>query len=544
MARPEKKVSQETKVDICALNATKNMGAKKISKLEKFRRIGYNKIGRIIKKDCPGILASANGSDALTNGAAPSGVLISPPVSGELNQTGTGSSSNQWKLKDAESMLSSDFSSEAPDSDPDDYDLDPYLGGYSPIQPIQTSMLNPTDFLKGLVNGLNTTFNSRMHSWMADWADRVTRPLFPNLFPPNPQKTDLEKMMERVEEDVEKRESKAPIDLELNDEESSGNCSCALGEQNSVSVETSDQKVSTIGTESDVTGNEMHGMGIDASKHSSNVKVASDAGSVTAPEIGQTTKRVKEWKRLTSESSSGNRVTLPFDPASPPVTPDTPGVNIQPDTPPKPPSPSTVEHPTLSEGKSESSKEEDSNKSESEERQAADNKQNSEGVGVVKEQFPLIGGEGPVIVGNDSAPPLQTVDHADSGQQPPFTSGRSEPQQPPLTAPNPPTDNQQIDNGRGEDKCDLLGQVVKTETNEQSFDWSDLIVPGILIGLATALIAGVVNSFNNQNKQPETRTEVRELPNPRLNVKEKTKPAPPSLYSIQPQGDTATTRIF
>ena len=172
MGRPEKIVAQEDKVDICNLNATKNMGAKKISKLVKFKGIGYNKIGRIIK-DCPKILASAIGSDTLTR-AAPSGVLISPSVSGELNQTGTGSSSNQWKLKGAESMLSSDFSPDESDSDSDDYDLGPYLGDYSPIlQPIQTSMLNPADFLKGLVNGLNTTFNSRMHSLIADWADRV-----------------------------------------------------------------------------------------------------------------------------------------------------------------------------------------------------------------------------------------------------------------------------------------------------------------------------------------------------------------------------------
>ncbi len=58
MARPEKKVPDETKVDICKLNATDNMGAKKISKLKEFKEVGYNKIGRIIKKECPGILVS------------------------------------------------------------------------------------------------------------------------------------------------------------------------------------------------------------------------------------------------------------------------------------------------------------------------------------------------------------------------------------------------------------------------------------------------------------------------------------------------------
>ncbi len=505
--------------------------------------------------------------------------LINPTIT--LNQTSTGSPTNQWSLDGAGNIvissnskslnLGNDFLPETlDDSDSDGY--------YSPIPQLnQSSLLHPANFLKGLVDGLETTFNSRMHSWIADWTDRVTRPLFPNLFPP--QKTNLEKMMERVEKDVEKKESKAPIDLELDDEgdpgeKPSGNCSCALGKQSSITVDQSDQRGSTIGTESDVTGSGMHGREVDASKQSSNMKVASDAGPVTAPEIGQTTNRVEEWKRSTSESSSGNRVTLPFDPAPPPVTPDTPGVNIQPDTPPKPPSPSTLEHPILpppAEGKSESSQDPDSNKqnSKSGEGQVADYNQNSKGTGVVMEQFPVIGAQGSVTVGNDLAPPLQPIDHVNSGQQPPFTSGRSESQQPPLMALNPPTltalnpptltalnpptlttpttDNQQtIDDRKGEDKCDLLGQAGgKTETNQQNnFDPSDLLLPGILVGVGGLIVIGLIVSSNKEkkNKQSEARPEVSALPNPKLN--EKTKPPPPSLYSIQPQGDTAGTRIF
>ena len=355
MGRPEKIVAQEDKVDICNLNATKNMGAKKISKLVKFKGIGYNKIGRIIK-DCPKILASAIGSDTLTR-AAPSGVLISPSVSGELNQTGTGSSSNQWKLKGAESMLSSDFSPDESDSDSDDYDLGPYLGDYSPIlQPIQTSMLNPADFLKGLVNGLNTTFNSRMHSLIADWADRVTRPLFPNLFPNQREKTTNENLSEIVDK-LEKKEAKS-TERELNTADDSieetGSCSCLDDERDS--IDDSDQK-STGNADNPSVGrvivkevNHSEPPAEKAISNESSVGTSTTEPRATPPQLLEKSKQ--EQNTSIQQSVSGNLNQSPLVPPPPPLVGVSdivsPGTNNRLDTLTTPPPAGTEEKPKTS----------------------------------------------------------------------------------------------------------------------------------------------------------------------------------------------------
>ena len=537
MGRPEKIVAQEDKVDICNLNATKNMGAKKISKLKKFKEVGYNKIGRIIK-DCPKILASAIGSDTLTNRAAPSGVLISPSVSGELNQTGTGSSSNQWKLKGAESMLSSDFSPEGSDSDSDNNDMDPNLGYYSPIQPIQPSMVSPAGFLNGLVNGLNTTLNSRMHSWIADWADRVTRPLFPNLFPNQQEKTTYEKLSEIID----KRQAVKPTGRELNTADDSveetGSCSCLDDERDS--IDTSEQK-STGNADSPIVDRvnveEVNHSGPPSEKAisgESSVGTSTAGSGVAPPPLPEKSK--EEQNTSTQQSVSGNVNQSLLVPPPPPPSGESdiasPGTNNRPDTITTPPPAGTEEktkNPLDGDNRSNSTTQNHEQKPPG---------QNSAGNGTITDQYQLpIGAQVPVTVENIQAPPFKPVDHVSAVHLPGTSADASAPI-------DPSTDNHPPD-GKGEEKLDFLGQAGgRTDTNQQSFDRSDLIVPGILIGLATALIAGVVKPFNNQNKQPETRTEVRELPNPKLNVKEKKKPPPPLLYSIQLQGEAAGTRIF
>ena len=134
------------------------------------------------------------------------------------------------------------------------------------------------------------------------------------------------------------------------------------------------------------------------------------------------------------------------------------------------------------------------------------------------------------MVDNIQAPPFKPVDHVSEGQLPGTFAYASAPIDPSKDnyhslIQGPGSNSTDAPDGKGEERLDSLGQASgKTETNQHNnLSILDHLTPIILFGLGALLVGGVVKSFKNQNKnkQPETRTEVHELPNPRLNVNEK-----------------------
>lgn len=211
------------------------------------------------------------------------------------------------------------------DDEPDDLDYDlatvPY-NYYTPtwVQPpsFTPSLLNPFDAVNyAMITKSNSQIAMKatefaenlVHNWLPDHNSEVTRP----------QNTIVDKFKELAEKYLRKQEERAETESKDKDDprQGSGNCSCAQGKQNSSTVvDPSDQIVSTIGTESDVIGSEVHGKPVVASKQSLDMTVTSNAGPVTAPETGSITE--------------GNSITLPSGPAPPAGAPNDPGANIPP----------------------------------------------------------------------------------------------------------------------------------------------------------------------------------------------------------------------
>ena len=326
------------------------------------------------------------------------------------------------------------------------------------------------------------------------------------------------------------------------------NCSCAHDKQISNIEDQSGQNADTVDT-SNASG--VHGKEEGLSEQSLDKGVA-----VKSATIEPSAMPIEKQGLSKDASVAGNA----WPPSSPPDT--TVAVNSQglgTKTGQSLKSPITTEPslPSPEDKKSESLQ--DSNKKNSQTEQPSDNKQTSADPIVVIQEFAKTETRPPVIPSNVQAQALQPFDPVMAAQQPAGAPGGLEQQQQPPTPPNLPINNHPAQipesgskpplteplDDKMKDKSNMSEAESRTsDSNQQNFDPFDYVVPAILIVLAGLLFMGVIKSSGdqNKNKQPEAQTEVvtRTDSNSVANRKKK----PPSLYSIQPQGETAGTRIF